>query len=293
VIQKVFAGVVVAILLGLGFYGGRAYQNNIDQKLLTDYNPPTVGARVGLGSGTGGSFAASGTRAGRGAGSTRGQSPQVRAALSVGSPPGTNSATSSGSSAGSSAGTLPAASQSTSGQLNRIVGTLSSVNGRSLSVQSFQGGSQSVSFTPQTRFYKTVVAAVTALAVGEQVTIRASGTMAKPVATTITIGPAQLAGSAGRFGGGGGGFGGVPLTTLTGTITSVGKQAISVAGVRGSVALTTLTRISRFVSVQAKQLSAGAFVTVSLGSVQGRQVATTVVARSTASGRGGFTPPGG
>jgi hypothetical protein len=286
VIQKLFAGVAALILAGLGFYGGRAYQNSIDQKLITDYNPPTSGAAgVGLGSGAGSSFAAGGTRAGGSGRSARGQSPLVRAALSAGSPPGSNTT------AGTSSRASSAVGASTPGQLNRIVGQLGSVGSNSLSVQSFQGGTQSVTVTSQTRFYQTVAATATALALGEQVTIRASGSVGKPVATTITIGPSALAGGAGRFGSGGG-FGGVPLTTLTGTITTVAAKTLDVTGVQAPVTLTSSTRISRIVPVQLTQLHAGTFVTVSLGSVGGRQVAGTVVARAGSSGRG-FSGPGG
>jgi hypothetical protein len=221
-----------------------------------------------------------------------GQSSLVRAALGVDSPPGPKSSTNSAGAGSGAAGS----GLSSAGQLNRVVGSLTSIGRTSLTLQTFQGGTQSVAVTPQTRFYKTVTGSISDLTPGEHVTVRASGSTQKPVASSITVGPAQLvsAGGGGRFGGGGGfgGAGGVPLRTISGTLTSVAADSIGVTGSSSAVSVTSSTRISRLAAIKASQLPSGSFVTVQIGTVQGRQVAIAVLARSSAFRGGGFGSSG-
>jgi hypothetical protein len=261
------------ILLLLAFYGGRVYQNNVDQKLFNEYNPPTTGRAGGSAFGSGGGLAAGGT----------GQSSLVRAALGAGSPPGTRSASGSSSSTGGSS-----AGSTSSAQTNRVTGSLGSLSQTSLSVQTFQGGTQSIPVTSQTRFYQNQTASTSALKPGEQVTVQASGSSA----VSITIGPAQLATGGRRFGGGGFGGGG-SLTRLTGTLSRVGNGTIKLTGRSGSISFNGSTRISRIVSIQPSQLQTGDFVTVTTGAEQGRQTALMVVARSGGFGGGNFSGPNG
>src|SRR5437764_13936273 len=107
----IVAGVV---LLGGAFYGGRVYQNNIDQKIFGAYNPPQSNTGAG----------ASGTSFGSGSfGGGSSQNAQINAALTVGNPPssasfgsGAASSASSGSGATSSASSGSGATSSTAGQ---------------------------------------------------------------------------------------------------------------------------------------------------------------------------------
>src|SRR5947199_5470099 len=87
--RTVLGTVAGVALLGGTFYGGRVYQNNIDQKLVVAYNPPqsATGARTNgtaFGAGGGGTSGASFT-----GGSS--QNAQINAALTVGNPPSASS----------------------------------------------------------------------------------------------------------------------------------------------------------------------------------------------------------
>jgi hypothetical protein len=226
------AGVV---LLGGAFYGGRVYQNNIDQKLFVAYNPPqsNTGTRAG-----GTSFGSGGF----GGGSS--QNAQINAALTVGNPP---SSASSDSSATSSNTSQSAASTGQGGAVSAgtrraLSGQLLSISGGTLTVQSFLG-QESLPMTAQTHFYQVTTAAATALAVGQRVAI-APNRNDPSTATSVTIAPAgnvfvrvrSFSGGSGGFGSGGsgGGFGSGTGgygrgAGLAGTITALGHGTISVA----------------------------------------------------------------
>jgi hypothetical protein len=241
------------VLLVVAFYGGRAYQNNIDQKLFNDYNPAAVGS--------GRSFAAGG------------QSALVRAALSAGTPPGTSSTTT---------GTQPGTTGGGAGaQGQRVIGTVASTSATSLGIQSFSGTTQSVAVGPQTRFYETQTATASALTPGTHVTVSYTGSGINLTAVSVTIGPAGLAAGGRRFGGGG--FGGVATSTVSGAIAASLNGSITVGG--KTIAVSSSTRISRLVSVSRSAVASGSFVTVQLGS---NQVATSVVVRATGTTQGGF-----
>src|SRR5947209_4254528 len=171
---RMVTGIVVGLaLLGGAFYGGRVYQNNVDQKVFGAYNPPqsNTGTRVG-----GTSFGSGGFAGGSS------QNAQINAALTVGNPP---SSASSGSGATSSASSGSGATSSATGQSTAstgqggavpagtrraLSGQLLSISGGTLTVQSFQGQA-SLPMTAQTHFYQVARAAATGLAVGQRVAI--------------------------------------------------------------------------------------------------------------------------
>jgi hypothetical protein len=221
-------------LLGGAFYGGRVYQNNVDQKLFAAYNP----SQSNTGPRAGGTAFGSG---GFGGGSS--QNAQINAALAVGNPPssvpsdsgatssasfasGSTSPASSGSSptsstAGQSAASIGQGRVAAAGTSRALTGQLLSISGGTLTVQSFLGP-QSLPMTAQTHFYQVASAAGTALAVGQRVAI-APDRNDPSTATSVTIAPAGNVfvrvrsfsggtggvGSGGGFGSGGngGGFG--------------------------------------------------------------------------------------
>jgi len=183
----IVAGVV---LLGGAFYGGRVYQNNIDQKLFGAYNPPQ--------SNTGGG--ASGHSFGSGSfGGGSSQNAQINAALTVGNPP---SSASSGSGAASSASSGSGATSSTAGQgaatsgqgaaasagaSRALTGQLLSISGGTLTVQSFLG-QEALPMTAQAHVYRVATAAATALAAGQRVAI-APDRNDPSTAASVTIAP--------------------------------------------------------------------------------------------------------
>jgi hypothetical protein len=211
-------------LLGGAFYGGRVYQNNVDQKLFAAYNP----SQSNTGPRAGGTAFGSG---GFGGGSS--QNAQINAALAVGNPPssvpsdsgatssasfasGSTSPASSGSSptsstAGQSAASIGQGRVAAAGTSRALTGQLLSISGGTLTVQSFLGP-QSLPMTAQTHFYQVASAAATALAVGQRVAIAPDRTDPS-TATSVTIAPAgnlfvrvrSFSGGAGGFGSGGSG----------------------------------------------------------------------------------------
>jgi hypothetical protein len=293
-------------LLGGAFYGGRVYQNNVDQKLFGAYNPPqsNTGTRAG-----GTAFGS----AGFGGGAS--QNAQINAALTVGNPP---SSASSGSGSPSSASSSSNSTSSTAGQSatspgqgsaaaagtsRALSGQLLSISGGTLTLQSFLG-QESLPMTAQTHFYRVVTAAATALAVGQRVAI-APDRRDPSTATSVTIAPTgnvfvrvrSFSGGSGGFGSGGsgGGFGsggnggGFGSGTgggfgrgagLAGTITALGHGTISVKTQQGgsqTVKLTALTAVYRVVAATREGLKAGSYVSVGSATVNGRQVAADVV----------------
>jgi hypothetical protein len=74
-------------------------------------------------------------------------------------------------------------------------------------------------------------------------------------------------------------------TTLTGAITALSDQTLTLRvtdGTTHTLALTTSTTVYRVVAATSTQLQAGSFVTVSAATVAGRRVATDVVSTTTA-----------
>lgn len=273
------------VLLILAFYGGRAYQNNIDQKLFNEYNPPTTGAR---GSAFGGGSGGLGS-----GGSATGSGSLVNTALGVGSPPGTTSGagsngTGSSSSLGFGRGSAGGARRA---QANRISGTLASISTTTMSVTSVSGLTQSVALGHGTHFYQNKTALASDLKPRSQVTILASGSGNQLTAASITIGSQTVAGGGRRSGGAGRNFGSSrSVTTIEGKIARVSALSITVRGHSAAIAIASTTRIRRVVSIRASQLASGSFVTVSVATVGGSQVATSVVTRTGGSGASG---PGG
>ena len=296
---RMVTGIVVGLaLLGGAFYGGRVYQNNVDQKLFGAYNPPqsNTGTRVG-----GTSFGSGGFAGGSS------QNAQINAALTVGNPP---SSASSGSGATSSATGQSAASTGQGGAVpagtrRALSGQLLSISGGTLTVQSFQGQA-SLPMTAQTHFYQVARAAATGLAVGQRVAIAPDRTDPS-TATNVTIAPSgnlfvrvrSISGGGGFGGGGGGGGfgsggngGGFGSGTggfgrgagLAGTITALGHGTITVQTQQGgsqTVKLTALTSVYRVVAATREGLKAGSYVSVGSATVNGRQVAADVVEATT------------
>jgi hypothetical protein len=91
------ASVMLAFVLcvGLAFYGGRVYQNNVDKPLFTQYTPPAVAA-AGAARTTG--------QTGSYFGATSSGSSQVQAAVAYATPPAGSASPSSGSGSKTSAG---------------------------------------------------------------------------------------------------------------------------------------------------------------------------------------------
>jgi hypothetical protein len=316
------AGVV---LCGGAFYGGRLYQNNVDQKLFAAYNPPqsTTGPRAGgLSFGSGGSS----------------QNAQINAALTVGNPPssapsnaGAASSASSGSGTTSSTTGQSAASTGQGGAVSAgtrraFSGQLLSISGGTLTVQSFRG-QDSLPMTAQTHFYRVASAAATALAVGQRVAI-APDRNDPSTATSVTIAPAgnifvrvrSFSGGTGGFGSGGngggfgsggngGGFGSTGSggfgsggsggrfgrgAGLAGTITALGHGTITVQTQQGgsqTVTLTALTGVYRVVAATREGLKAGSYVSVGSATVDGRQMAADVVVATTPGTMPTIMPP--
>ena len=281
--REVLLAIGLVVLLVLAFYGGRAYQNNIDQKLFNAYSPATTGTR-GSAFGGGGS-----------GGAATGGSSLVNAALGVGTPPGSTSGAASKSGGASSnfgfGGNPGAGAAGAGASANRVSGTLASISPTSLSVTSFSGLSQSVSVDRGTHFYQSKTATAADLKPGSQVTILASGSGSSLTAVSISIGSQTVASGGGRFGGAGGGLaGGAPTSTIKGKIVHASASSITLSGRSAAIAMSGTTRFSRVVSIRASQLASGSFVSATLATVGGKMTATSVVARSGgfgASNRGG------
>jgi 4-amino-4-deoxy-L-arabinose transferase-like glycosyltransferase len=190
-------------------------------------------------------------------------------------------------------------------------GQLVSIPGGTITVQSFQGA-QSLPTTTSTRYYLATPASSSALAVGQHVAVApAFGASSGSTAASVTIAPRVdlyvsvrrlgARGNGSTFGGGGfGGFGGSGTggpgnggsrgfgngrTTLTGAITALSDQTLTLRvtdGTTHTLALTTSTTVYRVVAATSTQLQAGSFVTVSAATVAGRRVATDVVSTTTA-----------
>jgi hypothetical protein len=183
---------------------------------------------------------------------------------------------------------------------------LVSTTGGTITVQSFQGA-QSFPTTTSTRYYLAMPASSSALAVGQHVAVApAFGVSSESTAASVTVAPRGdlyvsvrrlgARGNSGAFGGGGfGGFGGLGpggpgsggsrgfgggRGTLTGAISALGGQTLTLRAMHGTthtLGVTTSTTVYRVVAATPTQLQAGSFVTVSAARVAGRWVATDVV----------------
>ena len=295
------AGLVAAfvVAIGLAFYGGRAYQNNIDQPLFTAYNPPKTTAGGGFRSS---SFFGSAASGGGG---------QVAAALALATPPtsggqlgsaGAAPTASSKQAAGTAApasgkkapgasgttGSVPGASgtPAAGATATDVAGTLQSLNSQSVKVKTSQGAVQSVALSAATTYYLAEVASPSALKVGQKVTLglqpNSSGGFG---AGSITIAPRgtlygyvrPASASTGTGGGGGGGFG----FSLAATLTAVSGNSITAANATGrsfTIAVTSSTPIYQLVPVAGTKLITGATVSVHAMPISGKLTATNVVA---------------
>jgi Domain of unknown function (DUF5666) len=197
-----------------------------------------------------------------------------------------------------------------------------STTGGTITVQSFQGA-QSLPTTTSTRYYLATPASSSALAVGQHVAIvPAFGASSGSTAASVTIAPRVdlyvsvrrlgARGNGGTVGGGGfGGFGGsgigVPGSggsrgfggarrTLTGAITALNGQTLTLRGADGTthrLAVTTSTTVYRIVAATSAQLQVGSFVTVSAATIAGRRVAVDVVSTTTAGTMASIVPTAG
>lgn len=310
---RTFLAVVIGVAaLGGAFYGGRVYQNNSDQKLFAEYNPPQTSTGTGTGRGT--SFGGGG---GFGGGS---QNAQVNAALTIGNPP---SSSSSGSGAPASSGAVASAPSASSSGQSSLVGQLTGATAGTLTVQTLQGQTMSLPVTAQTRFYQVTSASLADVAVGQRVTI--STNRGDPsTAISVAIAPSSSlfvrvrsfgtgGGNGGGFGGSGsgsgsgGGFGGSgsgggfgssgsgggfgsgssgsggasgggfrARPAPAGTITALGNGTITIRTTQGAsqtFKVTSSTQAYRVTQVASKQFQAGALTTIRAGTVNGQQVA--------------------
>src|SRR5579883_2863740 len=197
--------VVAVALIGAAFYGGRVYQNNIDQKLFADYNPAQANSASGTGAGFGG---AGGLSASGGFGGS-GQNAQVNAALSVGNPPsstppsGGAATTGQGGTSTGQTSTSTGSGSATNGQGGQasgipgggqraLSGQLVSLKGGTLTVQSFLG-QQSLQTSGLTHYYEVAAAGAKALSVGQKVAI------SPDPSDTTTAGSVTIAPSSGLF----------------------------------------------------------------------------------------------
>jgi hypothetical protein len=311
------AGLVAAfvVAIGLAFYGGRTYQNNIDQPLFTAYNPPKTTAGGGFRSS---SFFGSAATGGGG---------QVAAALALATPPtsggqlgGTGAASTTSSkkargtassaagktnkasgasgtagarAGGSGSGAVPGAggTPAAGATATDVAGTLQSIDGRSVKVKTAQGAVQSVSLAASTTYYLAESASASALKVGQKVTLglqpNSSGgfgagsiTIAPPgtlygYVRPVAAGTATGAGGAGAGGGGGFGF------SLAATITAVSGNSITATNATGrsfTIAVKSTTPIYQLVPVAGTKLIMGAAVSVHAIPASGKLVAENVVA---------------
>ena len=223
---------VFVLAIGLAFYGGRAYQNNIDQPLFTQYNPPVAAG------GPGGAGGAASGRTGSYFGAVSSGGSQVQAALAYATPPGSTTSPISGTASGATGGQPGSGSQGTSGgqgasgaqgggqsgsgaggtatsgsaaSSTEVTGTLVSLADGKVTVKTTQGANQTVPTSAKTTYYVAKAVAGSAIVKGQKVTIgmAAGGSSSGFSAGDITIAPAgslygyvrQLqAASAGGFG---------------------------------------------------------------------------------------------
>ena len=201
-------------------------------------------------------------------------------------------------------------------------GQLASITGGTITVQSFQGA-QSLPTTTSTRYYLATPASSSALAVGQHVAVApAFGGSSGSTAASVTIAPRVdlfvsvrrqgARGNGGTLDGGGfGGFGGSGTggpgsggsrgfggarRTLTGAITALNGQTLTLRGADGTthrLAVTTSTTVYRIVAATSAQLQVGSFVTVSAATVAGRRVAVDVVSTTTAGTMASIVPTAG
>ena len=141
-------GIVVGLaLLGGAFYGGRVYQNNADQKLFVAYNPP--------------------------------QSNNTRAGIN---------GTSFGSGGGFGSGGNGGGFGSGTGGFGRgagLAGTITALGHGTITVQTQQGGSQTVKLTALTSVYRVVAATREGLKAGSYVSVGSATVNGRQVAADV------------------------------------------------------------------------------------------------------------
>jgi hypothetical protein len=319
-------GAIVVILLiaasGLSFYGGRVYQNNVDQPLFSQYTPATR-TRTGGAGGTSffGNFSSGGS--------------QVQAALALATPPGGTDAISGTATSGqpttpngvapgqgsSTKSGTPSSTQggvatpsTTSGQTpatataaagTDVSGSLVSSSASSITVKPTQGSSVTVQATGATTYYMADKVAASALAAGQRVTVSLQGGFGGGggsgggfTADSVTIAPAagQLYGfvkeaqAASASAGAGGGFRFSPA----GTVASVSNGTLNLQTSTGrafAVTLASSTSIYQLDPVASSKIPTGAMVSIHESSGGKAATADNVVASSTSGLVASLTTP--
>lgn len=228
--------IVVVVLVGGSFYAGRVYQNNADQSVINAFNP--VQQTTGRAGAAGASF--SFTRGGSA------NSP-VNAALAVGTPPPAPTSASPATQGVGSVGATTPGGTGGSPSGNSVIGSLTSLTGSALTVQTFQGGSTSLAVTSSTHFYQVTTKTMQALATGDRVAIgldRSDSTNSTAASITVSPAGAPFALVRASFGGGsargngaggsGGGFGGGGNGGGFGSGTGGGGNGSGFGGASGS-----------------------------------------------------------
>ncbi|HEV7215715.1 MAG TPA: hypothetical protein VGP33_11390 [Chloroflexota bacterium] len=310
-------GAVVVILFlavgGLSFYGGRVYQNNIDQPLFSQYTPQARTRTSGAGAaGTSffGNFSSGGS--------------QVAAALALATPPGgsnaaaagatsnsqspastaggsnqTPSTTSTNSGASGSGSRAPAATPA-AGQSSAttaaaggtdLSGSLISAAAAVITIKPAQGSPVTINATGSTAYYVADKVAASALAAGQRVTVslQPGGAQGQGfTADSVTIAPAagQLYGFVKQAQAAAAGAAGGFRFSPAGTVASVSNGTLNLRTSTGrafAVSLSSSTSIYKLDSVQSSKIPAGAMVSVHEASSGKSATAQNVVA-TTASG---------
>jgi hypothetical protein len=270
---SIVAAFVAAI--GLSFYGGRVYQNNVDQPLFSQYAPPktTTGGRIG-----GSSFFGSSTTGGG----------QVAAALAVATPPGGGAAASATGSTtkGSTTTTQPqggakSAAPAVSSTATDISGTLVGAGNGKVTIKTSQGKTQTLAATSATGYFMANPAPASALAVGQLVTVALQPGAAQGFsAGSVTIAPAgTLYGFVKQAQQSTGGLGFSPA----GKVSSVSAGTLSLSTSTGrtfSVTLDSSTKVYRLDLVAGNKIAAGTTVSIRQSTSKGAITASNVVASS-------------
>ncbi len=309
------AGFLLALVLcvGLAFYGGRVYQNNVDQPLFTQYNPPTATGAGGAGGGFGGAGGTTGRTGSYFGGSSSGSS-QIQAALAYATPPASSTQTTSsaggqgsssasggqgsgsasgGQGSGSASGGQPGGSASgsqgsgsapaasgTAVDSAELTGTLVSVGHGNVTIKTVQGSNQTVATSSSTTFYTAQAASGSAIAKGQKVTVSlAAGSSSQGFsAGDITIAPSgSLYGYVRQQQTASGGFGGF---SPAGTVVSLSGNTLTLQTASGrslSISVDSSTVVYRLVKTTGSAMHSGDSVTVLQSSGTGSATALNVV----------------
>lgn len=264
VLWKAFIGFCVLGVIVASFYGGRLYQNNVDQTLFVAYYPPTPGPSANAFGGGGGGLGAGGSLVG--AALSAGLPPSAQAAAATPSP----SSAAAGAAPGATSGT-PAVTASGGAAARLITGQLVSIAPTSLVLRLPSGQTSSFPIAAgQTAFYRASTTTAQTLVAGDQVTAAVSRAAGQFTLTSLTIGPAgpeyayvqapstsgaSAPGAAGEFG----------PRALAGNVVSVSGSSLGLMTNRGfatTLALPFGLAVYRIAPVQTSALTAGTEVSV-------------------------------